>query len=168
MEPRKIAGPAYWWRIVVLVAGTIALAGGLLHVAGVPLVWIIVGGAGFLVMLGLAALTQSTPIVESAKERSSQRPFLERLGEPDPELPKFISMLRMVVPMSIAFFGMGVFVIRIMAEALFGEYSWVTSSLEATALWVFRCTPALVIASYGGLWGLHGYVTIKLRRSSAS
>ena len=145
-----------------------ALGGGLLYVLGMPVLWVLVACAGFLVMFGVAAIAQSTQVAESAKKLSSQRPFLARLSEPDPELPRFVFMLRMVVPMTICFFGMGFFAIRILAEALFGGQSWLTLSLEATVFWIVRCTPALVIAAWLGLWGLHGYVTIKLRRGSAS
>jgi len=158
-------GGAYWRRAAFVFACVIILLAVICYAVGVPALLIGFASGALLVVFGIAAVVNRTNITEAAKERSPNRPLIERVRQPDPDFSNFLSMLTHVVPWSIPFFGLGIFAIQIMAEIFFGRESWVTSGLDTFLLLVLKGTlPAFVVA-YLGLWSLRAYVAIKLRRN---
>lgn len=105
-------------------------------------------------------------IVAGANLRSPNRPFMDRVREPDADFPVFLMMLTRVVPWTILSFGLGTFVIRIMVEAAFGQHSLVTTEADAVVQFIFRATVPVVVVAYVALWCLRAYVSAQLRRES--
>jgi hypothetical protein len=134
------------------------------YAARLSIFFIAIISAAACLMFLVIALRTSTEITAVAKQRSPKRPFMDRLRQPDPGFSDFLSMLTHVVPWSIGFFWLGVFALRIMAEALIGGESVVTSGMDALlAVTVKALIPAIIVA-YVVLWCLRGYVAVRLRR----
>lgn len=103
--------------------------------------------------------------MEEPRPASTAKSFLERIRNPDPAFPRFLQMLSLTVPFSIAFFFLGLFVIQILFTAVLGPDALLTS-LVGSIVWVVeRCTVPAVLVSVVGLWALRAYVATKLRHA---
>lgn len=97
----------------------------------------------------------------------STRSLIERLPDPDPGLPNYLFTVSFILPLSLALFGMALWVSHLIVEAIFGSESWVTAVIGFVVGPMVKSLPAVILISFGVLLILRMYVRIKLGRKLA-
>jgi hypothetical protein len=97
-----------------------------------------------------------------------ERNFLERIRSPDPGFPFLLRTLAFVLPLSFAFLAVLFAAIFFLTEALLGPQASVTQGIKAVSFFVLKLIPFAILITFVGMYGLRGYVAIKLRRQRAS
>jgi hypothetical protein len=92
---------------------------------------------------------------------------MERVRAPDPKFPFLLLTLAFVLPVAFGFLMIPFAVVPMLTEAVLGPQSSVTKGLYIVSSYALKfITYALVIA-FLGMYGLGGYVTLKLRRQKS-
>ena len=93
-----------------------------------------------------------------------RRTLVERIRDPDAELPHFLFMLRLVIPFSVLFLPLGLLAIHILLRAALGAESAAATAILGVTAFVLKVTLPVALISFGGFWLLRFYVVAKLRR----
>jgi hypothetical protein len=94
----------------------------------------------------------------------SERTFWERVRTPDANLPYFLMTLAVFLPIGFGILMIPVVVLPLLTEAFLGPQSWVTYWLSAMSAYALKLITYAVVLSFLGMYGLRGYVVLKLRR----
>lgn len=155
------------WNVVTTALMVAAMVAGFCYLSGIPLAFTLVAGTSVAVYIAvLVAQGGQSGLDEvpaATLQRSPKRPLLERIREPDSDLPLYLTMLTHVVPFGIGFMAGGFFAIRIFAEALFGRASFLVSAFDAALGTLGTFLLPLIPLAYVTLWGVRAHVRKKLR-----
>lgn len=94
----------------------------------------------------------------------SERAFWDRVRAPDAKFPYLLMTLAVFLPIAFAILMIPIAVLPLLTEAFLGSQSWVTYWVSATSSYTLKLITYAVVLSFLGMYGLRGYVALKLRR----
>jgi hypothetical protein len=89
---------------------------------------------------------------------------MERVRTPDANFPFLLRTLAFVLPIGFGFLMIPFAVLPILAEAALGPRSPVTDGLHVVSPYALKFLTYAFVITYLGMYGLRGYVAMKLRR----
>jgi hypothetical protein len=90
--------------------------------------------------------------------------FWERVHTPDVNFPHLLMTLAVFLPIGFGILMIPFVVLPLLTEAFLGPQSWVTHWLSAMSSYALKVITYAVVLSFLGIYGLRGYVALKLRR----
>jgi hypothetical protein len=94
----------------------------------------------------------------------SQRRFWERVHTLDVNFPHLLMTLAIFLPIGFGFLMIRFVVLPLLTEAFLGPQSWMTHWLSGISSYALKLITYAVVLSFVGMYGLRGYVALKLRR----
>lgn len=93
---------------------------------------------------------------------------MERVRIPDANFPFLLRTLAFVFPLGFGFLMIPIAVLPILTAAVLGPQSWITHGVDAASSYVLRLITYALVLTFLGMYGLRGYVAMKLRRQKKS
>jgi hypothetical protein len=97
----------------------------------------------------------------------SERTFVERVRKPDANFPFLLMTLAIVLPLGFGFLMIPFAVLPSLTEAVLGPQSWVTHGMYAVSSYALKLITWALVLTFLGMYGLRGYVALKLRRQKS-
>ena len=94
----------------------------------------------------------------------SERTFWDRVRIPDDNFPHFLLTLAVFLPIGFGILMIPFMVLPLLSEAFLGPQSWLTYWLATLSSYALKLITYAVLLSFLGMYGLRGYVALKLRR----
>jgi hypothetical protein len=94
----------------------------------------------------------------------SERTFGERLRTPDASFPRLLMALSIFLPIGFGILMIPFMVLPLLADAFLGPQSWIADWLYAVSTFVLKLGTYMLVLTFFGMYGLRGYVALKLRR----
>ena len=95
----------------------------------------------------------------------SERSFMERVRAPDVKFPFLLLTLAFVFPIGFGLLMIPFAVLPMLTEAVLGPQSAVTHALYVVSSYAMKFITCALVLSFLVMYGLRGYVALKLRRS---
>ena len=89
---------------------------------------------------------------------------MERVRTPDAKFPFLLRTLAFVFPIGFGFLMIPFAVLPILTQAVLGSQSWVTHGVDLVSSYALKLITYTLVLTFLGMYGLRGYVAIKLRR----
>jgi len=89
---------------------------------------------------------------------------VERVRTPDANFPFLLRTLAFVFPLGSGFLMIPFAVLPILTDAVLGPQSWVAYGVDAVSSYALKLITYALVVTFLGMYGLRGYVAIKLRR----
>jgi hypothetical protein len=97
----------------------------------------------------------------------SERGFMERVRAPDSKFPFLLLTLAFVLPIGFGFLMIPFAVLPMLTEAVLGPQSAVTQGLYVVSSYALKLITYALVITFLGMYGLRGYVALKLRRQKS-
>ena len=97
----------------------------------------------------------------------SERTFREQLRTPDAGFSRFLKTLSVFLPIGFGILMILFMLLPLLAEAFFGPQSWITYWLHAMSIYVLRLGTYAIVLTFLAMYGLRGYIALKLRRQNS-
>jgi len=97
----------------------------------------------------------------------SERSFMERVRAPDAKFPFLLLTLAFVLPIGFGFLMIPFAVLPMLTEAVLGPQSPVTQGLYVVSSYALKFITYALVITFLGMYGLRGYVALKLRRQKS-
>jgi hypothetical protein len=98
----------------------------------------------------------------------SEKTFRERLRTPDASFPRLLMTLSVFLPIGFGIFMIPFVVVALLADAFLGPESWIADWLYTVFTFVLKLGMYMPVLTFLGMYGLRGYVALKLRRQKGS
>lgn len=93
---------------------------------------------------------------------------MERVRVPDAKFPFLLMTLAFVLPIGFGFLMIPFAVMPMLTEAVLGPQSSVTQGLYVMSSYALKFITYALVITFLGMYGLRGYVALKLRRQKPS
>jgi len=98
----------------------------------------------------------------------SERSFMERVRAPDTRFPRLLLTLAFVLPIGCGFLMIPFAVLPMLTQAVLGPQSPVTHGSYVVSSYALKFITYALVTTFLGMYGLRGYVALKLRRRKSA
>ena len=99
----------------------------------------------------------------SGSERTFRSSFVDRTAS----FPRFLRTLSVFLPIGFGMLMIPFVLFPLLAEAFLGAQSWITYWLREMSNYVLRFGTYGMVLTFLGMYGLRGYIALKLRRQNS-